>query len=254
MAFFRRDGDHLVPTVFTRGPWHPEQQHGGPPSALLTGVLQAAAPEGMHLTRLTVEFLRAVPLAPLTVSLGPWEGGRTLRRGVAELLHEGRSVLRARGQFVRSLAVGAVPAPADVPGPKTVERFLFPFFPWDEGYHQAIDTRVVDGAWPDTPLTCWARPLQDIVEGEASTPEQRVVVIADAQSGLGPPTDLDRFTFVNPDLTVVFARPPEGEWLGFTVDGFVGDTGSGLAEAALFDARGRFGRSIQTVVVAPRPT
>jgi hypothetical protein len=92
----------------------------------------------------------------------------------------------------------------------------------------------------------------DIVQGVPTTPQQRVVAIVDAQSGLGPPARVDDVTFVNPDLTVVFARVPQGDWLGLTVRGFVGDRGAGLAEAALFDTAGPLGRSVQTVVVAPR--
>lgn len=252
MAFFHRDGDTYLPTVHTRGPWHRDHQHGGPPCALLTGHLQAAAPDQMALARLTFDFLRPVPIAPLTVVSGDWEGGRTARRGLAELHHDGQPVLRARALFLRTAEVGSPPAPEPVPGPDGVAPFEFPFFPWDEGYHRAIEVRVVVGAWPHTPMTCWARPLVEVVHGSPTTPEQRVVVIADAQSGLGPPADVDRFTFVNPDLTVTFARPPATDWLGFAVRGFVGGQGAGLAEAALFDARGRFGRSVQTVVVSPR--
>jgi len=252
MAFYHRDGEHWVPTPTTRGPWHHEQQHGGPPAALLTGVLQRGAPAGFHLTRFTAELLRPVPLAPLTVTLGPFAGGRSVQRAEATLHHEGRAVLLARGLFARHLDLEPGPPGPDVPAPSEVPRWLFPFFPWDEGFHQAIDTRVVQGAWPHSPLTCWVQLLHDIVDGEPTTAEQRVVAIADAQSGLAPPTDLERFTFVNPDLTVAFARPPRGAWHGLRVQGFSGGRGAGLAEASLFDVDGMVGRSVQTVLVAPR--
>ena len=70
-AFFRRDGERYLPQVHTRGPWDPDFQHGGPPSALLATAAMGhpAVPEGARLARITVDFLRAVPLAPLTVTV-----------------------------------------------------------------------------------------------------------------------------------------------------------------------------------------
>ena len=34
-AFYEQDGDLLVPSELTRGPWDPDAQHAGPPAALL---------------------------------------------------------------------------------------------------------------------------------------------------------------------------------------------------------------------------
>src|SRR5918998_2969477 len=64
-AFFERDGDVLVPSELTRGPWDPGAQHAGPPAALLGRAVEL---EGMHVGRITVEILRPVPLAPLAVT------------------------------------------------------------------------------------------------------------------------------------------------------------------------------------------
>ncbi|MBA2239661.1 MAG: thioesterase family protein, partial [Solirubrobacterales bacterium] len=44
--FFQRDGEGLyVPSELTRVPWDGNAQHGGPPSALLAGVLESHAAE-----------------------------------------------------------------------------------------------------------------------------------------------------------------------------------------------------------------
>ena len=42
-AFFEEEGDRFGPTVLTRGPWRPEHQHGGPPSALAARAIERAA-------------------------------------------------------------------------------------------------------------------------------------------------------------------------------------------------------------------
>src|SRR5438552_17177306 len=56
-AFFFPDGDGWIATSHTRGPWSAAHQHGGPPSALIAHVVEAAAPE-LSISRITVDFLR----------------------------------------------------------------------------------------------------------------------------------------------------------------------------------------------------
>jgi hypothetical protein len=39
-AFYRAEDDRLIPSELTRGPWDPDAQHAGPPSALLARALE----------------------------------------------------------------------------------------------------------------------------------------------------------------------------------------------------------------------
>ena len=57
------DGVFLA-SALTRGPWHPDHQHAGPPSALICRAIErAAANDGLtHLARLTVNLLRPAPI------------------------------------------------------------------------------------------------------------------------------------------------------------------------------------------------
>ena len=75
------------------------------------------------------------------------------------------------------------------------------------------------------------------------------MILADAESGIGPPLDPHAFGLVNPDLTVCFARLPEGEWIGLRVASYASEDGIGLAESALFDQRGVFGRAAQSLLI-----
>ena len=77
-AFYSRDGEHLVPTALTRGPWDPGHQHGGPPAALLARACEALAPPAeWHVARFTVEFLRPVPIdRPLQLRAAPTRSGQ----------------------------------------------------------------------------------------------------------------------------------------------------------------------------------
>ena len=69
-AFYEPDGELLVPSELTRGPWDPGAQHAGPPSALVARAIERHDPrEGVRVGRITLEILQPVPLAPLSVSV-----------------------------------------------------------------------------------------------------------------------------------------------------------------------------------------
>lgn len=256
-AFYQPDGDVFYSTVLTRGPWDLKFQHGGPPSALLTTALLEGV-EGMALARITLEFLRPVPIQPLKVEVEDVTEGRMVRRRAARLLADGRTVLEARALCIRRQptiheeACQDEPFGEPWPEPDSQEPFVFPFFPWDEGYQTAVDIRVLDPPWGRTPVRCWARAGVPLIAGRETKPEAHVLILADAESGMGPPVDPMEWTYVNPDLTVYFARRPEPGWLGLDIRSFAGDQGGGLSEARLRDAGGVFGRSAQSLVVQKR--
>jgi hypothetical protein len=64
--------------------------------------------------------------------------------------------------------------------------------------------------------------------------------------------DPARFLFINVDLTVVLQRDPAGEWLLLDAASTIGNEGTGLGEAILSDVAGECGRTLQTLLVAPR--
>ncbi|MCG8456142.1 MAG: thioesterase family protein [Holophagales bacterium] len=251
-SFYLVDGDHFVSTVLTRGPWDRGFQHGGPPSALLATALLGGV-EGMSLARITLEFLRPVPIAPLRIEVAEVTEGRRVRRRRARLFAEDRTVMEAVALFVRDQPGEGERFGDPWPEPDEHAPFLFPFFPWDVGYQAAVDVRLLDPPWGRTPMRCWARARVPLVAGQDTRPEAHVLILADAESGMGPPVDPLRWTYLNPDLTVYFARRPAAGWLGLDIRSFAGDTGGGLSEARLRDARGVFGRSAQSLVVQERP-
>ena len=250
-AFYLPEEDHFVSTVLTRGPWDERFQHGGPPSALLTTALLEGV-QAMRLARITLEFLRPVPIAPLRIEVEEVTEGRTVRRRRARLFAE-REVMEAVALFVREEASDDEIFGEPWSPPEEYEPFLFPFFPWDLGYQTAADVRILDPPWGATPMRCWAQARVPLVAGRETAPEAHTLILADAESGMGPPVDPMQWTYVNPDLTVYFARRPKPGWLGLDIRSFTGDSGCGLAEARLRDSRGVFGRSAQSLVVQKRP-
>src|SRR5439155_11380216 len=98
----------------------------------------------------------------------------------------------------------------------------------------------------------WMRMRLPLVESEAPSPLQRVLIAADSGNGVSQALDPARFTFVNPDLTVYLHRPPDGEWVAMDAATTVRPSGVGLAESALFDERGAIGRALQSLIVEAR--
>ena len=109
------------------------------------------------------------------------------------------------------------------------------------------------GSWAQPgPVELWVRLKVPVVAGEEPSGLQRVAAAADFGNGVSGSLPYEQFLYINPDLTIHLLRPPVGEWIGMRTDSWYGDDGAGLAESALFDERGRLGRSCQSLFVDPR--
>ena len=105
-AYFVPDGERFVATESTRGPWSREHQHGGPPAALLVRAMERLAGEAALLARMTFDFLRPVPIAPLTVRVEVTRAGTQVRRLQGALSSaEGTVVLQASALALRTAPV-----------------------------------------------------------------------------------------------------------------------------------------------------
>ena len=255
-AFFIPDGDRFVATESTRGPWSREHQHGGPPAALLARAMERLVDDRALLTRLTVDFLRPVPIAPLGVRAEVVRAGAKVRRLQAALTTADGSVLvQAAAVAIRTAAVLPASLGVDAEAPPPLETgtpFEFSFFVDAVGYHTSVETRIVRGAWGKGPVAAWMRPRVQLVQGEATSPLQRLMILADSASGIAVVLEHARYTFVNADLTVAVHRPPEGEWVCLDAATVAEAHGVGLTRARLWDERGAFGVSLQSCIAERR--
>lgn len=255
-AFFIPDGDRFVATESTRGPWSRDYQHGGPPAALLTRALEHLAGGGVLLARLTFDFVRPVPIAPLTVRAEMLRAGAKVRRLQAVLTTaDGTPLVQASAVAMRMADVLPATIGDGGPGPLPVERaapFQFHFFPDPVGYHTAMETRIASGTWGEGPVVAWMRPRVALVEAEIASPLQRLLIAADSASGVAVVLEPAHHTFVNADLTVAVHRLPEGEWVCLDAATVAEAHGIGLTRARLWDARGAFGVSLQACLAERR--
>ena len=255
-AFFITDGDRFVATESTRGPWSRDYQHGGPPAALLTRALERAAGDGVLLSRLTFDFLRPVPIAPLIARAAMVRAGTKVRRLTAALTTaDGTVLVQAAAVALRTADVLPATLGDDSPTPPPVEAaapFQFGFFPDPVGYHTAMETRIAHGTWGKGPVIAWMRPRVALVDGEPTSPLQRLLIVADSASGVAVVLEPGLHTFVNADLTVAVHRLPEGEWICLDAATVAEAHGIGLTRARLCDERGAFGVSLQTCLAERR--
>jgi hypothetical protein len=259
-ALYEPDGSSWLPTGLTRGPWDPAFQHAGPPAALLAREIEAAsAIEGGQTVRLSYDILRPVPVAPLAVSARVLRPGRRVELLEATMaVDEATPVMRATAWRMRTDAT-AQPEVDDVRGgeglasPESGYLSSFGFWKEEVAYHRALEWRFLEGDFDKPgPATVWTRLGVDLVAGEPVTPLQRLLVMADAASGISAVLDWNAYTFVNVDLGIHLSRPPEGEWMAMAAVTRLGGLGAGLCTSELFDLRGRVGATTQSLMVAAR--
>lgn len=259
-AVFHLDGERHVPTELARGPWDVDAQHGGAAAAILGRAVERFQPEvGLVVTRITFEILRPVPLAPLVVTTAMTRPGKRVQLVTASLRADDAELVRAT-----ALRVLRVPRdiPDDLDGPDRqlsdpgaaalVERLSAQDRPTNFG--DAFELRLADGKPFGTPgpSKMWFRLRVPLVAGEEPSPLQRVLVAADYGNGISGVLDYERFLFINPDLTVYVRRLPAGVWVGLDATTWLEPGAGGYAESVLHDERGRIGRAVQALYVAPR--
>ena len=253
---YEQRNDVFVPTGHARGPWDPRMQHGGAPAALMVRAMERLAPD-FQLARLTVEFLAAVPLAPLRVAAEVWRPGRRLQLASATLtMEDGREMCRAGAVFLHRQQLDDVPADtAGAPlagGPEEgrIEHFLGQ--EQDSFHRTGMEMRWVEGGWARGPAKVWFRLEHGVVGDEEPSPAMRAAAAADFGNGVSQVLPFDRWLFINTDLTVQLHRPPRGEWVALDARTIVQPGGVGLAASTLHDREGPVGTGQQTLYVAPR--
>lgn len=257
-ALFHADGAAFVPTELTRGPWDPNAMHGGAPAALLARAVERFEPgPATHVARVTVDLLRPAPLERLEIATRMVRPGKKVQIVEASLHAAGTEVVRMTALRLREapLALTAAPGERDHDRLEPDPAGGVPYV--DEGpldFGHAFEMSIARGSIRDRgPTAVWFRLLVPLVTGEETSALARVMAAADFGNGISAPLDWDAgWTFINPDLTVYLHRRPEGEWVGLDAVTWPEENAVAVAEAALYDARGRIGRSVQSLLLDRR--
>jgi len=255
MAFFTPLGpDRWMPSVHTNGPWTDGLQHGGPPSALLGRACELVEPrDDTVVARVTVEILGPVPVAELELRSRVLRPGRSVELVEAALSAGGRDVARASAWRIRRAEAVSIPSRAVGPAPLPEAQGVVDPQGWGRGYLQAMEWRWVSGGFAQPgPATVWGRMLHPLVPDEEPSPLSRVLIVADSGNGVSAELDIDRFHFINPELTVHLHREAVGKWICLDAATAVSQGGTGLATSVLSDVDGPIGVGAQSLLVAGR--
>jgi hypothetical protein len=253
-ALYLPDGHRFVPTEATIGPWDRHSQHGGPSAALLARAVERIdAPVPMQVTRLTYDLLRPVPLTPLEINTEVVRTGKRVSIVGATMLAGDVEVMRVSAMRVR---VGDLDLPDGVnpedppPGEPGRGELAIPLGEGGAYNDLGCEIRFVEGGFQHFgPGAAWVRLRLPVVAGEEPSPVVRAAAAADLGNGLSSVLAMRDWLYINPDLTVHLARPPAGEWIALRSVTYPSNGGAGLAESALYDATGRFGRSVQSLLI-----
>lgn len=257
-AVYDIEGARAVPSKHAGGPWNPALQHGGAPAALIAWAAQALpAAQPMAVARLTIDLLRPVPVAPLTIATQTIRDGRKIQlSGIRLATDDGTEVVRATVLKIRAaehaLPPQALDRPLDLPPPEQC-RVASDIGDIDNPFLTGVSVRVARGAWRlPGPAAIWFRAERPIVRGVPTSALMRAALTADFGNGTAAALDFDRWTFINGDLSISLARLPVDDWILVDAETWLGPAGSGIAFTRLADRHGYFGRATQSIVVEPR--
>ncbi|MEO3759171.1 thioesterase family protein [Mycobacterium sp. B14F4] len=262
-CLYRRVGADGVGQVFdstdgTRSNWDREIQHGSPPLALMTRLMEElAADTGMRVGRLTLDILGAIPVARVRVRAWVERPGARISLLVAEMSAArpggtDRVVARVTAWLLATSETGDAVTDRY---PPLVEGEAVPVpHSWlgATGYLETVSWRRQPPT-EDSASVVWLSPLVPLVDSEPTTDLQRLAMVVDCANGAGAALDPERFVFMNTDTSVHLHRLPSGSDFALRARGSIGPDGIGVTTADLFDRQGFIGTVAQTLLVQRRP-
>lgn len=257
------DGDWqlLESTDYTRSNWDPEIQHGSPPLALMTKLIEELSEKTvgsrMRIGRVSMDILGAIPVAPVRVRARVDRPGTRIALLTAEMTAArpdapGRTVARASAWLL------ATSDSADVATdrfPPLVEGEADPVpHSWEgaTGYLEAINWRR-QRELDNGSAVVWMSPLAHLVDAEEMSQMQRLALVVDCANGAGAVIDPAAFVFMNTDTAMHVHRVPVGNDFALRARGSIGPDGIGVTTAEIFDRQGFVGTCAQTLLVQRRP-
>ena len=255
-AIFKPEGPLFRATEHAGGPWSPDMLQGSATTALMTREVERIARAcGFAVRRLTFDLWRPAGLRAFGVATDMLRDGRKAKT-IQVRLTDGDVEI---GRCTALLTLQGGESPADpfskdgadaapetgTPPPAFAQK-------WSR-YFQNVSVRLIEGALEKPgPAAAWMRLDVPMVEGETNTSLLQAVQAADFASGVGQIVDMREWTFINPEISLYFFRPPEGDWILIRSRTRAGADGAGLTMASLSDRKGPFAEVLQAMTFERR--
>ena len=262
---YHQAGDTFVPTPLANGPWAGAVLHGSAVAGLFGHLAetQVRAHPAFMLNRLTLDFMRPVPNAPLHAETDTLRDGGRLKLWQWRLL---------AGDTLVAQALALAQHCDDVVLPDTAPRP-----PEPPAYRDTLPLSLM-ADWmrtrrPDVPHSlhsllemhlfspwnlsgqghCWLRLPAQVVANTPCSPLVHAVMIADMGNGAAHLDLKPGLGTINADITLSLYRYPTSAWLGMRACNLFQPHGTGIIHAELFDEQGGFGHVLQSVLANRKP-
>ncbi|QOZ33352.1 thioesterase family protein [Bradyrhizobium sp. CCBAU 53421] len=251
-AIFQPEGTLFRATEHAGGPWSPDMLQGSATTALMAReVERLAVRAGFAVRRLTFDLWRPAGLRAFVVETSVLRDGRKAKTVQVRLLDGdteiGRCTALMTAQGEESPRDPFSPPASEDRAPETGSPPPAFAQKWSR-YFQNVSVRLIEGALEKPgPAAAWMRLDVPLVAGELNTPLLQAVQAADFSSGVAQIVDMREWTFINPEVSLYFFRPPEGDWILIRSRTRVGTSGAGLTTATLSDRCGPFAEVMQAM-------
>jgi hypothetical protein len=255
-CYYRRlpaDGEYqsFEPTDYTRSNWNPDIQHGSPPLALLTKLIEEQCDgSGLRVGRLSLDILGAIPVSPVRTRAWVERPGARVAMLIAEMIAD-RPVARVTAWLMAVADIAHVASDRYQPVAEGAAEPLPAAFADAGGYFDALDCRPQNTEGQPAAVW-WFTPTAHIVETEPTTALQRLAAVVDCANGVGAILDPSEYFFMNTDTVLHLHRLPTGEDFALRARASLGRDGIGVTTAEVFDRTGFVGTSAQTILVRHR--
>jgi hypothetical protein len=256
--FIFEHGQYL-PTDWARGPWDIKLLHGGPPAALLAHALDAERREELWTTRMTIDLLRPVRLAPLSVRTQVVRKGKRIQL-VDAFLHEADDTLVARASGLMLRRNDNADDTANPPQQKcTLPSWetLAPLALGDDGedrlFHRGTEFRPVRHTDSGELFAVWIRIPYALLPDRPLGPLAYAAAISDYVNAVGSMATPSRHSFINADINLSLHREPVGDWLCLESLGRPAQAGIATSNVNLHDALGLLGSVSASCLANPMP-
>jgi hypothetical protein len=256
---FARAGERFVPSPYACSPWSEQQQHGAAMLGLIARAVELHPSEQpMQVARLSVDMMRAAPMAPVELRCRAIRSGRWVETLEAGIFCGGEQYVHATAMRFRRHALDTSQArPAQAPRARREPSEEWSLPRGIRFFARCVQMNPGEGA---RGRMVWYRMRVPLVAGEPTSGVQIAAALSDFTYGtpmvIRARSDAHYdpepgFTAINPDTTVNLLRAPVGDWIGLESQLELGDQGAGVAHATLWDDAGIAGSVSQTVLLRP---
>jgi len=249
-TLFIEKNNGFLATDYSVGPWSKIHQHGSPATMLIGKVLQRTSK--LALARLTIEILRPIPVGLISIETERLRPGRFVEIWGAKLYCNKKEIIRASGLFLKPDNV-QFDAPANdltnIVLPQDSQPIPFIYSKPGVNFANSVEMRIAHGKFMSGHAAVWIRPLVTLIEGQPLSALDRLLLVADCGNGIGGFLDIEKYSFINPDLTVYINRLPNSDWVGIDSKSFGQKNGIGLSDSIIFDEQGFIARANQSIII-----